>query len=74
MKFTCYADLREEVEKKLNKLAKKADKYGSKFSYSVGAEYPAKVNVHAVDHFQGVQYVKETVITRCKISVRGAAK
>lgn len=49
MTFTVYAELAQEVSKKLDRLAKKADAYGIQFSYSTGAEHPQLVRVLAVD-------------------------
>lgn len=49
MTFTVYAELAQEVSKKLDRLAKKADAYGIQFSYSTSAEHPQLVRVLAVD-------------------------
>lgn len=49
MTFTVYAELAQEVSKKLDRLAKKADAYGIQFSYSTGAEHPQLVRVMGVD-------------------------
>ena len=49
MTFTVYAELAEEVSKKLDRLAKKAAGYGVPFSYTVSEERPQKVAVRDVD-------------------------
>ena len=49
MTFTVYAELAEEVSKKLDRLAKKADAYGIQFFYSTGEEHPQQVAVREVD-------------------------
>ena len=49
MTFTVYAELAEEVSKKLDRLAKKADAYGIQFFYSTGEEHPQLVAVREVD-------------------------
>ena len=49
MTFTVYAELAQEVSKKLDRLAKKADAYGIQFSYSTSAEHSQLVRVLAVD-------------------------
>ena len=49
MTFTVYAELAQEVSKKLDRLAKKADAYGVQFSYSTGEEHPQTVHVREVD-------------------------
>ena len=45
MKVTVYAELAEDVRKKLNRLAKKAAGYGIPFSYTESDEIPAVVRV-----------------------------
>lgn len=49
MTFTVYAELAQEVSKKLDRLAKKAVGYGVPFSYTVSEERPQKVAVRDVD-------------------------
>lgn len=49
MKVTVYAELAEDVRKKLNRLAKKAAGYGIPFSYTESDEIPAVVRVMGVD-------------------------
>ena len=49
MTFTVYAELAQEVSKKLDRLAKKANAYGIQFSYSTSAEHSQLVRVLAVD-------------------------
>ncbi len=60
MTHTVYADLAPEVEKRLAKFAKKAERYGIPFSYSKGEEHPQKVTVYDVDPVERVQYEVET--------------
>ena len=50
----------EEVQKKLEKLAKKANRYGVAFEWNIGDEYPKKLNVYAYDDVNHVQYVSNT--------------
>ena len=45
MTFTVYAELAQEVSKKLDRLAKKANAYGIQFSYSTSAEHSQLVRV-----------------------------
>lgn len=49
MTYTIYADKVEEVVKKLNRISKKAGKYGIPFSYSVSEEHPKKVNYYETE-------------------------
>lgn len=49
MKVTVYAELAEDIRKKLNRLAKKAAGYGIPFSYTESDEIPAVVRVMGVD-------------------------
>ena len=49
MTFTVYAEQAQEVSKKLDRLAKKADAYGIQFFYSTSEEHPQKVAVREVD-------------------------
>lgn len=57
---TIYADDLEEVKKRLDKLAKKAARYGVPFSYTVGDEHPQEVAVYGVDFINHEQYVDHT--------------
>lgn len=50
MTFTVYAELAPEVSKKLDRLAKKAERYEIPFSYTVSEEHPQTVAVRDVDH------------------------
>lgn len=50
--FTIYADRVDETRAALEKLSKKAVRYGVPFSYTVGDEHPAKVDVLEYDEFQ----------------------
>lgn len=59
MEYTVYAGHLEEVIKHLDRMAKKAAKYGVPFGYKVGEEHPQTVNVYAVDPADGhTQYVE----------------
>lgn len=48
MLFTVYASRAEEVQKHLDRLAKKAASYNVPFAYTMGEEHPQKVRVTAV--------------------------
>ena len=54
---TIYADRIDEVTKCLDRLAKKAERYGVPFSYTVGEEHPEQVAVHKVDYINHETYV-----------------
>lgn len=54
---TVYADSAPEVCKRLDRLAKKAERYGVPFSYTVGEERPQQVAVYAVDFVNHEQFV-----------------
>lgn len=60
MVFTVYAHMAPEVIKKLDRIVKKAERYGVPFSYTVGDEHPQKVAVYAIDYVNNVQYVDQT--------------
>ena len=62
MIFTCYAHMKEEAQKRLDKVAKKAARYNVDFSYSVGEEHPERVKVYAIDYVNHVQYEKESYV------------
>lgn len=49
MTFTIYACYTQEVVKKLKKMAKKAEKYGIAFDYSVDDEYLTNVSTYSAD-------------------------
>ncbi len=59
MTFTVYAASAEEVKKRLDRIAVKAARYSVPFTYTVGEEHPATMNVYAIDHVNSVQYVTE---------------
>lgn len=56
MKFTIYLDRLEQVKKELDKIARKAQKIGVPFSYSVGAEHAQEVVVYKTDDITMRQY------------------
>lgn len=56
---TIYADTLEEVTKRLDRLAKKAERYGVPFSYTVGEEHPQQVAVYAIDFINNEQSVDQ---------------
>ena len=59
MIYTCYWHMADEAKKRLDRIAKKAAKYGIPFSYTVGEEYAKRVNVYAVDPADShTQYLK----------------
>lgn len=60
MTFTIYASEREAVEKRLSRIAKKAEKYGAALSYVFGNEYPREVKVYAIDYINQREYVART--------------
>jgi len=60
MERTVYAGMVGDVTKRLDRIAKKAARYGVPFSYSVGEEHPQEVAVYAVDYVNHVQYVDKT--------------
>lgn len=49
MTITVYASLAEEAKKRLDRIAKKAERYNVPFSYSVSDEHPQKVEVKELD-------------------------
>ena len=55
--YTVYASRAEEVQKRLDRLAKKAATYGIPFSYKISEEHPQEVAVYAVDHITQTQSV-----------------
>lgn len=55
-----YASEADEVSKKLDKLAKKADKYGVAFGYIRGEEHPTEVSVYKFDPATCTIYKAET--------------
>ena len=70
MKFSVYAELVQEVTKKLERLSKKATKYGVPFSYAVGEAHPQKIAVREVDLVtQTIQTVNTYVVEAVDIEV-----
>ena len=68
MTFTVYAELAQDVSKKLDRLAKKAAGYGVPFSYTVSEERPQKVAVRDVDPVtQTIQTVSTYKIGRAHV-------
>ena len=49
MRFTVHVGRMEDVVKRLDRIAKKAGKYGVPFAYRVSDEYPATATVRSVD-------------------------
>lgn len=49
MLYTIYANKVEEVRRKLEKIASKAEKYGCNFAYTIGEEHPEIVTVRSTD-------------------------
>jgi len=60
MTRTIYAEHLEEVTKRLDRIAKKAERYGVPFSYEVGEEHPQEIAVYATDYINHVQFVDKT--------------
>ena len=58
MQHTVYSCFAEDVEKRLNQLAKKAERYGVPFSFSRGVEHPQTIRVYNYDYANLVQYVE----------------
>lgn len=56
MTFLIYANLAEDVKKRLDRIAAKAARYSVPFVYSIGDEHPETVRVYEIDHVNGVQY------------------
>lgn len=54
--YTIYAEQVEDVTKRLDRLAKKAARYGVPFSYKVGEEYPKKITVWTLDPVTHTQH------------------
>lgn len=59
MTFTVYANLAEDVKKRLDRIAAKAARYSVPFSYTVSEEHPQVVHVYELDHVNHVQYETE---------------
>ncbi len=56
MTITVYADLAEEVKKRLDRIAVKATRYSVPFSYTVSEEHIQRVNVYELDPVTSIQY------------------
>lgn len=59
MKITVYAHDADEVVKKLERIGKKAAKYGVPFSFERGEEHPQRVNVYRYDEANHCEYLDE---------------
>ncbi len=55
MTFTVYANLAEDVKKRLDRIAAKAAHYSVPFFYTIGEEHPHVVRVYELDHVNHVQ-------------------
>ena len=62
MTITVYAHLADEAKKRLDKIAKKADRYSIPFSYTVGEEHPQTVNVYSFDDVNHNYYVSDSYV------------
>ena len=60
MTITVYANLAEEAKKRLDKIAKKADRYSIPFSYTVSEEHPQTVVVKEFDSANHEMYIADT--------------
>ena len=70
MTFTVYAELAQEVSKKLDRLAKKAVGYKIPFSYTVSEEHPQEVAVREVDQVtQAIQTVSTYTVAAVDFEV-----
>lgn len=61
MTVTVYKDKIEDVLKRLEAIKKKADKYGSSFSYEIGETYVAELDVMGFDPATSTTYRKDRV-------------
>lgn len=61
MKYTVYANQVEEVTKRLDRMAKKAARYGIPFSYTVGEEHPVQIAVQKYDDVNHHLYTDKVV-------------
>lgn len=61
--FTIYADLAQEVSKRLDRLAKKAADFSIPFSYTISDERPQAVKVRKVDPVGNTVYTVSTYTT-----------
>lgn len=61
--FTVYADLAQEVSKRLDRLAKKAAGFSVPFSYTISDERPQAVKVRKVDPVGNTVYTVSTYTT-----------
>lgn len=60
MQRMVHASMVGDVTKRLERLAKKAARYGVPFSYTVGDEHPCVVNVYAFDYVNHEQYIERS--------------
>lgn len=60
MKITVFESKIEEVEKRLNAMAKKAAKCGCNVTFEIGEPHPQKIDVYAIDSVTRTQYVEAT--------------
>lgn len=58
--YCIYADKLDETRAALDKMAKKAARYGVPFAYSVGEEHPETVNILGMDETSHTTYVADT--------------
>ena len=68
MTYIVYADCLEDVRKKLDRMAQKAERYSIPFSYTVGQEHPRTVYVYDESHIVG-QPPKEYTVAAVSIDV-----
>ena len=59
MIHTVYSDLADEVEKRLLRIKKKADRYNVPFSWTRSEEHPEQVAVHAYDEPNHCTYISD---------------
>ena len=60
MIITVYSELADDVQKRLERLAKKAQKYSVSFAFSRSEEHPQKVDVYSYDEANHSRYVSDT--------------
>lgn len=68
MEYTIYADKLDDTRAALDKLARKAKKYNVPFSYTVGEEHPATVDILDYDEF-GHCLVKVDTYTAAAVDI-----
>lgn len=70
MTFTVYANLAEDVKKRLDKIAAKAARYSVSFSYTISEEHPETVAVREVDQVtQTIQTVSTHTVAAVDFDV-----